>query len=76
VRDLARLWNVAPAPFPDRAPETHALDIFQRCKEGAIRMLWVLCTNPATSLPDLARIRATLQKRASLSRTPRRRARA
>lgn len=26
VRDLARLWNVDPALFPDRAPETHALD--------------------------------------------------
>jgi ferredoxin-nitrate reductase len=62
VREMAHVWNIEPSILPDRAPETHALEMFQRCEEGSIRMLWVLGTNPATSLPDLDRIRAILRK--------------
>ncbi len=63
VAELARLWNVSPATLPHWAPGTAALDIFRYAESGTIRLLWIQCTNPAVSLPDLPRIRALLGRR-------------
>lgn len=60
IEELARLWNVDPAIIPHWAPPTHALQIFRYAEQLSIRMLWIQCTNPAVSLPDLARIRRIL----------------
>jgi anaerobic selenocysteine-containing dehydrogenase len=60
VADLARVWNVEPSEIPHYAPSTHAMEIFRHCEEGSIRLLWISGTNPAVSLPELARIRAIL----------------
>ena len=49
-----------PAIIPHWAPPTHALQIFRYAEQLSIRMLWIQCTNPAVSLPDLARIRRIL----------------
>ncbi|WP_019143074.1 molybdopterin oxidoreductase family protein [Noviherbaspirillum massiliense] len=62
IEELARLWNVEPAIIPHWTPPTHALQIFRYCETGSIRMLWIQCTNPAVSLPNLGRIRNILQK--------------
>ncbi len=60
VADLARVWNVEPMQIPHYAPPTHAMQIFRYAEEGSIRFLWVIGTNPAVSLPELARIRSIL----------------
>ncbi|MFD7508146.1 molybdopterin oxidoreductase family protein [Streptomyces sp. NPDC059853] len=60
VADLAALWNVEPTTIPHYAPPTHALQMFRYAEQGSIRMLWISGTNPAVSLPELARIRAIL----------------
>ena len=60
VRELAALWNVEPSIIPHWAPPTHALQIFRYAETGALRLLWIIATNPAVSLPDLARIRRIL----------------
>src|SRR3569623_2088284 len=60
VRELATLWNVEPSTIPHWAPPTHALQIFRYAETGALRLLWIIATNPAVSLPDLARIRRIL----------------
>jgi anaerobic selenocysteine-containing dehydrogenase len=40
------------------------MQMFRYAEQGSIKMLWVSATNPAVSLPDLARVRAILgQKR-------------
>ncbi|MFI9116080.1 molybdopterin oxidoreductase family protein [Streptomyces venezuelae] len=62
VADLARVWNVDPSAIPHDAPPTHAMEIFRLAEQGAVRMLWISATNPAVSLPDLARIRAVLSR--------------
>ncbi len=62
MAELARLWNVDPATIPHWQPPTHALEIFRQCETGSIRMLWIQCTNPAVSLPDLDRIRSILRR--------------
>jgi anaerobic selenocysteine-containing dehydrogenase len=60
VRELARLWNVDPQVIPHWSPPTHAMQIWRYAEQGSIRLLWITATNPAVSLPDLARIRRIL----------------
>jgi ferredoxin-nitrate reductase len=60
VAELARLWNVDAATIPHWAPPTHAMQIFRYAEQGSIKLLWISATNPAVSLPDLARIRRIL----------------
>lgn len=60
VADLARLWNVESNRIPHDGPPTHAMQIFRHAEQGTIRLLWISATNPAVSLPDLARIRSIL----------------
>jgi len=60
VAELARLWNVDPMRIPHYAPPTHAMQMFRYAETGTLRMLWVSATNPAVSLPELARIRSIL----------------
>ena len=62
VADLARVWNVDPTAIPHYAPPTHAMQMFRYAEQGSIRMLWISGTNPAVSLPELARIRAILSQ--------------
>ena len=60
VRELARLWNVDEQTIPHWAPPTHAMQIFRYAEQGSIKLLWIVATNPAVSMPDLARIRKIL----------------
>ena len=60
VAELARLWNVEVDTIPHWAPPTHAMQIFRYAEQGSIKFLWISATNPAVSLPDLARIRRIL----------------
>jgi anaerobic selenocysteine-containing dehydrogenase len=62
VADLARVWNVEPDTVPHDAPPTHAMEMFRLAEQGSIRMLWISGTNPAVSLPELARIRELLSQ--------------
>ncbi|MCO5970798.1 molybdopterin oxidoreductase family protein [Actinoallomurus soli] len=63
VESLARHWNVRPIDIPHWWEPTHAMEIFRFCEQGSIRFLWVLCTNPAVSLPELHRIRSILDQK-------------
>jgi anaerobic selenocysteine-containing dehydrogenase len=60
VAQMAKLWNVAPSTLPNWGPPTHALQIFDYVMNGSIRVLWIVGTNPAVSVPDLKRLRADL----------------
>jgi anaerobic selenocysteine-containing dehydrogenase len=61
IDELARLWNVDPMTIPHWAPPTHAMQIWRYAEQGSIKLLWISGTNPAVSLPELARIRAILE---------------
>jgi ferredoxin-nitrate reductase len=61
VQELADLWNVDRTTIPHWAPPTHAMQIFRYAEQGSINFLWISCTNPAVSMPDLPRIRQILQ---------------
>jgi anaerobic selenocysteine-containing dehydrogenase len=60
VQELADLWNVDPLVIPHWAPPTHAMQIFRYAEQGSIGLLWISATNPAVSMPELARIRRLL----------------
>src|SRR5690606_18151946 len=62
VQELADLWNVKKEILPAWKPPTHALEIFRYAEKGSLKMLWISATNPAVSLPDLHRVRATLAR--------------
>ena len=60
IDELATLWNVDPGVIPHWAPPTHAMQIWRYAEQGSIELLWITATNPALSLPHLARIRRIL----------------
>jgi anaerobic selenocysteine-containing dehydrogenase len=62
VAELARIWNVEPLRIPSWAPPTHVMQMLRYAEEGSIRFLWIIGTNPAVSLPELARIRSILRQ--------------
>jgi len=62
VGELARLWNVDPMVIPHWSPPTHSMQIWHYAEHGSIRFLWISGTNPAVSLPELARVRRILAK--------------
>ena len=62
VEEIARIWNVEASKIPSYTEPTHAMEIFRRAEQGSLRMLWITCTNPAVSMPELSRIRRILGK--------------
>ena len=62
VAELAKIWNVDPMDIPHYAAPTHAMQMFRFAEEGSLRLMWVSGTNPAVSLPELARVRSILSQ--------------
>jgi anaerobic selenocysteine-containing dehydrogenase len=60
IAELARIWNVDPMAIPHYSPPTHVMQQLRYLEEGSIRFFYVICTNPAVSLPELRRIREIL----------------
>jgi ferredoxin-nitrate reductase len=47
----ARAWGI-PADHISPKPGLSALDMFEALARGEIKAVWILCTNPAASVPD------------------------
>jgi ferredoxin-nitrate reductase len=60
VQELAELWNVERMKIPHWSSPTHAMQMWRYAEQGSISFLWISATNPAVSLPELARIRSIL----------------
>lgn len=56
-QEVAAYWGVPALP---EAPGLAALELFEAVREGRIRALWIVCTNPAQSLPDQAQVHEAL----------------
>ena len=57
--EMERLWDVE--RVPSRRGLT-AVEMFDAVKRGEVKILWIACTNPAQSMPDLPQVRAALEK--------------
>lgn len=58
--EIAKFWGVDPEFFPKQRGLTET-DIFPAIETGEIKGLWLVATNPMTSMPNTARIRKTLE---------------
>jgi anaerobic selenocysteine-containing dehydrogenase len=59
--EIGKFWNVDPEFFPKQRGMAQT-DIFPAIETGEIKGLWLVGTNPMTSMPNTARIRKTLEK--------------
>jgi assimilatory nitrate reductase catalytic subunit len=57
--EVAALWGVTDVPA---TPGKTAVEMFQAAADGHIKALWIVCTNPAQSLPDQALVRRALAR--------------
>jgi len=57
---IAEFWGVDPEFFP-KTRGMFMTDIFPAMETGQIKALWLVATNPMTSMPNIPRIRKTLQ---------------
>ncbi|MDF1792679.1 MAG: molybdopterin-dependent oxidoreductase [Thalassobaculaceae bacterium] len=48
------------APAMASTPGLKAVDLFRACADGHIKVLWILSTNPAVTLPDTEAVRAAI----------------
>ena len=56
--EVAALWGVEQVP---EATGKTAVEMFNAVKEGEIKAIWIACTNPAHSMPDLNNVQKSLQ---------------
>ncbi|OMW47626.1 nitrate reductase [Burkholderia pseudomallei] len=57
--EIARLWGVPDLPAK---PGLTAVEMFERLAEGTLKAIWIVCTNPAHSIPSQALARAGLER--------------
>ena len=60
-REVAGFWGIDPEFFPKKRG-LFMTDILPAIETGQIKGLWLIATNPMTSMPNTARIRRTLAK--------------
>lgn len=57
--EVARLWGVPDVPAK---PGRTAVEMFDAIYRGEIKAVWIACTNPAQSMPDVTRVRTALER--------------
>ncbi|MEO1951236.1 molybdopterin-dependent oxidoreductase, partial [Thioclava sp.] len=57
-RDAVQGFWASPTMAP--GPGLKAVDMFRAVEEGRIKALWIICTNPAVSMPEADRVRAAI----------------
>jgi assimilatory nitrate reductase catalytic subunit len=57
--EVAELWGVDTVPA---RPGLTAVEMFEAAARGEIKVLWIVCTNPAQSLPNQRVVRAALER--------------
>ena len=58
--EMERLWNV-PAGTIAPKPGLATIDMFRAMEEGKVKVLYVMCTNPGQSLPNVDRYRKAMR---------------
>ncbi|MFL6662555.1 MAG: molybdopterin oxidoreductase family protein, partial [Rhizobacter sp.] len=61
--EIEHLWGLdADGRELPALPGKTAVEMFEAAADGAIKALWIACTNPAQSMPDQATVRRALQR--------------
>ena len=59
VDRVRRFWG---APAMATRPGLKAVDLFEAVHSGEVRAIWIICTNPADSMPRASRVREALAR--------------
>jgi len=59
--EMEKLWGV-PAGTLAPKPGLATIDMFRALEEGKLKAMWIMCTNPAQSLPNADRYRKALRR--------------
>ena len=59
-REVEQAWDVEPGSISSE-PGLPATEMFRALDEGVTKLMWVVATNPAVSMPDLSRTKRALQ---------------
>ncbi|MBE9565114.1 MAG: molybdopterin-dependent oxidoreductase, partial [Proteobacteria bacterium] len=59
--EIAKFWNIDPEFLPKKRGMFQT-DIYHAIETGQIKGLWLIATNPLTSLPNSARVRKAMEK--------------
>ncbi|MDQ7976321.1 molybdopterin-dependent oxidoreductase [Paraburkholderia sp. SARCC-3016] len=60
--EIARLWGLADAARLSDTPGLPAVDLFEAVRSGKVKAVWIACTNPVHSMPDIAKVREALDQ--------------
>jgi len=60
-KKTAKIWGIDPVKIPAK-PGLHAIEMFRAVDRGDVKCLWVQCTNPFQSTPNLSRYRKGVRK--------------
>jgi len=58
--EVAKLWGLDDPSRLSAQPGLPAVAMFDAVKSGRIKAIWIACTNPVHSMPDIAQVRAAL----------------
>lgn len=58
--EIAKFWGINPEFFPKKRGMAET-DIFPAIETGEIKGMWIVATNPMTSMPNTSRIRKALE---------------
>ena len=59
--ELEALWRL-PAGHLSAQPGLAAVELFEGLRSGKVKAVWIACTNPVHSMPDIGRVREALQR--------------
>lgn len=59
--EVEKFWNILPGKISAK-PGLTATEIFEALNDGRLKAVWILCTNPLISLPDVRVAEQGLQK--------------
>ena len=59
--EVARAWGI-PAERIAPEPGLSAIDLFEAVDRGEIKAIWIICTNPAVSVPDTGFVERALRR--------------
>ena len=55
------LWKLAPGSLSGK-PGLAAVELFEAVRAGKVKAVWIACTNPVHSMPDIGQVREALQR--------------
>lgn len=59
--EVEKFWGITPGTIAAK-PGLSATEMFEALEDGRLKAVWIACTNPLISLPDVRRAEAALRK--------------